>query len=527
MSISENQRYVLGCDIGNGYGYISLLSDPKADPMPLFPNNYKLSNMGMPTTAYIVPPDGNEIEVFSNGKPAEERYRGKPKQLVGAIKTRFKDGRITVDGIAKPVEVSRIYSAITRDLLLLAEEELTNKSIPHIYDVVFTFPAKFSDNVVWLNTMQQSIESLEIEGKKINVLGRLPEPAAVAIDYLHYMQNIAPEEIRIKDNQFTVLVYDLGHGTFDTAVVTARSDEKIPYKLHFKDGLPEVGGKDFDKILYDEILSQLQEKYAFVPKNDNTRNKIRKKAVEAKFALTDNESFTASIVNNDGDSYDIDITRERFEELSWHLLSQTLELAQGFLDDAAANGIKIDGIVLSGGASRMPMVKRKLEELVDGEYPVVLYRPSEAVSYGAARFAYGISKNIDDDPEDENNVMKQMTDCCYGIWCPSDGKLKGEVKFLVPCGKSRPASSETVPFYSKSSRMTVRLYRSKEKNKVIDVAAPDDCDKIFRITFDVIPRVIYDISVTVLENYDIQVNLRSDKGGNYQKTTADELGKLV
>jgi molecular chaperone DnaK (HSP70) len=96
--------------------------------------------------------------------------------------------------------------------------------------------------------MQSAIEQIEIDGQKIHVAGRLPEPAAVAIDYLHYIQHIVPEEQRIKADQFTVLVNDLGYGTFDTAVVTASSKDQ-PYVLHAKDGLPEVGGKNFDEVI--------------------------------------------------------------------------------------------------------------------------------------------------------------------------------------------------------------------------------------------------------------------------------------
>lgn len=384
------KRYVLGCDIGNGYGYISLLCDYKSDPMPLFPSSYKLADAGMPTTAYVVPPRGDFIHVFDNGKSAEERYKGKSAQLVRAIKTRLNEEYINVAGVTTPINVDHIYSTIARDLLLLAEEELKNKGMQPIYDVVFTFPASFSDKVSLLERMQSSIENLRINGSKINVLGKLPEPAAVAIDYLHYMQHIAPEKVRIKKDQFTVLVYDLGHGTFDTAVVTARSDGE-PYTVHFKAGLPAVGGKDFDQILYDEILSKLQEQYAYTPKNVFQREFIRQEAVDAKLTLSDNDVATISVINDSEDSYcDIDITRERFEELSQHLLLQTLELVQNVLDEAASSGIQIDCIVLSGGASKMPMVRNSLEKLVDGQYPIILHRPSEAVSYGAARFAYGV-----------------------------------------------------------------------------------------------------------------------------------------
>lgn len=552
MSDTKEKRLVLGCDIGNGFGYTSLLTNADEDPMPMFPGTYNLSNIGMPTATYISPPEGKEMVTFKDGKPAEFIYKNKPSQMVRAIKTRFKERSIVVPNVSKPVEVGDIYSAIVRDLLSLAEEELKNKAIKPIYDIVFTFPAAFSDNTALLELMQRSIENIRLDGNQVHVVGRLPEPAAVAIDYLHYMQHIAPEDVRISSNNFTVLVYDLGHGTFDTAVVTAQS-EGTPYKLHSKDGLPELGGKNFDEILYQELLSVLNEQYGYSPQNERQRDVIRQEAVKAKIALTDSESFVASVLV-ENDFCDVEITRERFEKLTQHLLFQTLELVQNILDEAISSGIKIDGIVLSGGASKMPMVKRGLEQLVEGEYPIVLYRPSEAVSFGAARFAYGITEwkkepvlkptpdpkiEVDEDKEEithmfylpktpiKNQVMEQLTDCCYGIWLPSEEKLEGEIRFVIPCGISRPATSEKVVVYSESTRVIIKIYRSKEKNKTIESSAIDECVSMLWIPFDVKPGSKCEISITALENYGLEVELRSDDGKVYKKSTSDILSKLV
>ena len=79
---SENKNRVLGLDIGNGYGYVSLLESPKNDPIPLLPAS--LSTQGMPTTAYVLPPDGEQIDVFSEGRAAEQKYARNPQQLVYA-----------------------------------------------------------------------------------------------------------------------------------------------------------------------------------------------------------------------------------------------------------------------------------------------------------------------------------------------------------------------------------------------------------------------------------------------------------
>lgn len=526
--MNEDKKYVLGCDIGNGYGYVSLLMNENEDPVSLFPNKYGLTGIGMPTTAYVTPPDGKEIIVFKNGKTAELIYKNSPAQMVRAIKTRFKEKTIDIPNIEKPVETGGIYSAIARDLIYLAEEQLKNMNIKPVYDVVFTFPAAFADKVSFLEMMQKNIEKIKINGNKINVLGRLPEPAAVAIDYLHYMQHIAPKDIRITEKKFTVLVYDLGHGTFDTAVVTAQS-EGTPYVLHSKAGLSEIGGKNFDEILYQELINVLEEQYDYMPKNERMREFVREEAIKAKIELSTNEIVSASVFNGD-EYYEVEITKERFEELTEHLLIQTLELVQDVLNESSSAGIKIDAIVLSGGASQMPMVLNGLRELVEDEYPVVLYRPSEAVSFGAARFAYGIPTSAplpDPETEEKNQIMEQLTDCCYGLWMPSEDNLEGEVEFMIQSGKFRPITSNKVEFFTASPRLVLKLYRSKVKNRNLKSATIEECDSILWVPFDVVPGKKYEVSITVLENYGIEVELRAETGEIVKKTTSDFLSKLI
>ena len=143
-------RPILGCDIGNGFGYVSLLQQQAGDPLSLLPSKYQLSDLGMPTTAYVTPPDGAPIVVFQKGKAAEKRYQKYPKQLVHAVKTRLKEGSIALPEVETPVPVAQLYGAIARDLVTLAEEELKNKGIDPIYDLAFTFPASIADDAAVL-----------------------------------------------------------------------------------------------------------------------------------------------------------------------------------------------------------------------------------------------------------------------------------------------------------------------------------------------------------------------------------------
>lgn len=515
---------VFGCDIGNGFGYISLLQNAAYDPTPMLPAKYKL-HAGMPTSAYVTPPDGDIIEVFS-GRSAMSRHKRDAERFIHAVKTRLREGTIAVPGIPKPVAVDAVYAAIARDLVLLGNEQRKNRGEPPIYDIVYTFPASFSGDVPLLNRMQRSIESVVLGGKHIRVVGRLPEPAAVAIDYLNYMQNLAPEAIRLKEDHFTVLVYDLGHGTFDAAVVSV-SSRKEPYKLHLSDGLPEVGGKDFDGILRDEICRILSKEHQWIPRNAADRSWVWETAEEMKYELSEQESSMRSLIVS-GEYVDVEITRARFEELSSHLIHQTLELVGSMMERAKEQGIKIEAVVLAGGASQMPMVERGLRGLLEGEDIFIRsYRPSEAVSYGAARYAYNIARTSLEPMPEPKPVLEQGAEYNYGIWFPLEDSLRGTVRFMVKSGDTLPAASEGLRFTSASQRVVLKVQRSVEKNARADSGDPDQCMEIIRLPFEVPAGSECEVSITVLEDYNVKVSCRPGNGAAVEKSTADVVEKLV
>lgn len=516
-------RDVFGCDIGNGFGFISLLSSVKADPIPMFPPKYRLNLVGMPTSAYITPPDGNKIEVF-DGRSAYDKHKREPEKFVHAIKTRLKEGKVDVPGISSPVSVDLVYAAIVRDLIMLGNEQRKSRAELPVYDVIFTFPASFSGDLPLLNRMQNSIESVRIDGRNIKVVGRLPEPAAAAIDYLYYMQNIAPKSVRIRDNSFTTLVYDLGHGTFDAAVVTASSKEE-PYQLHMNTGLSDVGGRDFDKILYDEICNTLKNEYGYIPQNNNARETIRLAAIKMKHELSDAEASCVPIILPNGDSAGIEITRDKFERKSRHLINQTFELVDRMMQQSKEDGIHIDAVVLSGGASQMPMVTDGLNELLKEEnIPVCIYRPSTAVSYGAARYAFGRASNSQPIP---NPILEKYAEYSYGLWMPSGQNLTGIVNFMIKSKEKLPAESKSIRFTSPSSRVVLKLHRSLNKYSTSDSSDTNHCIEIIRVPFEVPANSECELKIVVLEDGNVKMVCKTSDGVIIEKSTLDMLGKLL
>lgn len=512
---------VFGCDIGNGFGYISILKDAKNDPLTMFPAYYHLDKVGMPTDAYVFPPNGEKIEIF-NKKPAISIYKKEPEKFVHAVKRQMRNEYIEVDGINSPVSVDKIYASVTRDLILLGNEERKNRGEEPVYEIVFTYPASFEKNVFLLNRMQKCIEDIIIDDHHIKVVGRIPEPAATAIDYLFYLQNVAPDNIRITRDSYTSLVYDLGHGTFDVAVVTARSKGE-PYQLFVSDGLDDIGGINFDDILYDEICRLLKEKAGYTPKNKNDRKQIRDFAVSIKHELSEPDCLVvdkAISLRGMMEPVSIELSRERFEFLSKNLINRTLELVNIVLEQAESKNIHIDAVVLSGGASQMPMVKNALSKLVeDINIPIYSWRPSEAVSFGAARYAY--ERGIDEDPD--TSLLEKYSEYSYGILMPpKDNELKGTVKVLIKSNNKLPAESESVFFRTNSDRLTVRLFRSKVKNDNKDnLDFEKQCDSIMFRTFDVPTSSDCNVRIEVLEDCNIKVKCKLNNGTTLEQSTKD------
>ena len=387
---------IFGCDIGNGYGYISVLENENTDPVVLLPS--KISKEGMPTSAYVA--SSSEIEVFS-GRSAIDKYGSRnANKLVHAIKTRMVEGTINVGGIF--VNTDDIYAAIVRDLVILGNEARQSMGKEKIYDLVFTFPASIANDITMINRMQNSIEKNIVDGHKLHVVSRLPEPAAVAVDYLYYMRNIVEINKRIVKDEYSILVYDLGHGTFDIALVSIKGNETP--QLLIKDGIANVGGKNIDEIIYNAFCGQLNQKYGYIPKNDNDRERIRQYAVKAKLELSENEEWIDDeIIGLGSGIYTLEMSREQFNELIGDLVLRTIDMTNDIFDETKKRNIKIDAIVLSGGSSQIPIIKQSLEEIFEAKVPIHGHRPSSAVSFGAARYAYGEKIRI----EEENRKRKE------------------------------------------------------------------------------------------------------------------------
>lgn len=509
----EERIPVLGVDIGNGFGYCSLLSDERRDPDVLLSDAFRRE--GLPTDAYVDQDGRIQVREISS------LLLRRPGRGVHAIKRHLAAGEaITLwdHGSSFEVSADKVYQAIVRELLEIANHERRTMRQEPVYRLVLTYPVEFRDNKRILARIKHSVESIELEGgKHYQVVGMLPEPAAVAFDYLYYMRHLAAEHRIDSKNSFTVIVYDLGHGTFDTALVSAQENSD-KYTVYASDCLSDVGGENFNQALLEELLRQLKEQYGETP-NEGGKEQLRRLAVRFKHELTDKETYTDdSTYQVDGEYVELSITRQRFEELTMSLLEKTLAKVGRLLKYAQTNGIGVDGIVLSGGGSQMPMVARALKELTQKQgLRIEIHRPSNAVSLGAARWAWQISTSSGGSAE-----LKQLSEYSFGTPRRVPGKLYDEVQLLIPSDAELPAASESFELTAEENGVvSVIVRRLKEQGKDAKTAAQEDCWELFRFSFEVKPGETCRGFFTLGEKGEITAEITTQDGKTLTQSSFD------
>jgi molecular chaperone DnaK (HSP70) len=212
----------------------------------------------------------------------------------------------------------------------------------------------------------------------LNVVAILDEPVAAALNY----------GLNADNRGKTIIVYDLGGGTFDVTVVRIGADGSV--EVVCTEGNHQLGGFDWDKKIVDYYISQFQSETGNTGnllEDPDTAYELRLGAETDKKTLSLKGSVKRKVAF-DGDKAIVELTREKFDELMVDLLEKTIVLTDSVLAQIQAKGIKVDTWLLVGGSTRMPQVKDKLcakYGLTFGEN-LLEFDVDEAVAKGAAKF---------------------------------------------------------------------------------------------------------------------------------------------
>lgn len=338
----------VGIDLGSTFSVVSYV---KADgSVEVIPNSE--GNRITPSVFAI-----DEDEQVMVGDLATEYELSNPERVIRLVKRDMSNGfseLYKIGGISiTPCEVS---SKIIKKLKTDAEDFLGEK----ITDAVITVPAYF-------NNSEREATKFAGERAGLNVLRIINEPTAASLAYG-----------LDKNNDSTILVYDLGGGTFDVTIL--KLSDGCDFHVLSTSGDTKLGGADFDTAISKIIKTKLD-----LQNVDNTE--LRNVSEKTKKILSQ-----LKIANLKFSGHQLSITREEFENAIDSFLLRTKDCIDQALSDANLTAKDIDEVVFVGGSTRIPYVSQKVEEWLN-KRPNKSINPDEAVSVGAAIQASVLSGN--------------------------------------------------------------------------------------------------------------------------------------
>lgn len=314
-------------------------------------------------------------------------------------------------------------------------ESYTGKNID---GTVITVPAHFND-------LQRKAVINAAHMADIPLLGLVEEPVAAA---LHY-------GVLSGSNDEILMVYDLGGGTFDVTLLSM--DPSGVYVLA-KDGLTEMGGKEFDEAIASILLSQYEKTYRQpLPINGLTSLQLRRISEELKIELSmPNKSFVKKIILIGEHAFEIVIYRKDFELAIRQMIESTIEVTMRCLDGAGLKEKDIHALMLVGGSSMIPYVKERLQKIfTEASNKIFFHEPMKAVAFGAALHAHQLSGEAEKysiPPE-----FRGVTGHHVGVYTFDPQSGRNEIDCMIRKNMPLPAKATRTYYTSSDTQTKIRL----------------------------------------------------------------------
>jgi len=366
----------IGIDLGTTYSCVGVWRNGRAEICP----NEQGNRITPSYVAFLK--DGQRLI----GDAAKNQSSQNPSRTVFDVKRligrKFNDASVQKDktlfpykivsnGKGKPnvqIENGKKYSPEEVSGMILRKMKETAETFlgKEVKRAVVTVPAYFNDAQRQATKDAGTIAGLKIE-RVIN------EPTAAAIAY----------GLDKLDKEETILVFDLGGGTFD---VTLLHIDNGVFEVKATSGNTHLGGEDFDQRMMDFFISQFKRKNGIdISKDKRALQRLRKQCENAKRTLsTQNMATIDCEALSNGVDFSSQISKAKFEELNIDLFKKTMVPVTQVLKDAGVSKSQVDEIILVGGSTRIPKIQNMLKDYFNGKELNKSINPDEAVASGAA-----------------------------------------------------------------------------------------------------------------------------------------------
>ncbi|WP_217557992.1 molecular chaperone DnaK [Paenibacillus sp. GbtcB18] len=356
---------VIGIDLGTTNSCVAVMEGGEAVVIP--------NAEGNRTTPSVVgfKKDGERVV----GETAKRQSITNPDRTIISIKRHIgTNHKESIDG--KDYTPQEISAIILQKLKADAEAYLGSP----VTQAVITVPAYFNDS-----QRQATKDAGKIAG--LEVLRIVNEPTAAALAY----------GLEKSEDQ-TILVYDLGGGTFDVSILELGDGF---FEVKATSGDNKLGGDDFDQVIIDHLTAEFKKEHGIdLSKDKAAVQRLKDAAEKAKKELSSVLTTTVSlpfitVVDGVPQHLELNLTRAKFEELSASLVERTLGPTRQALSDAGLSPSQIDKVVLVGGSTRIPAVVEEIKKLI-GKDPHKGVNPDEVVALGAAVQAGVLTGDVKD-----------------------------------------------------------------------------------------------------------------------------------